>query len=585
MINKSWKLNPNQNTEKEESLFNELIPYAKNKNPNTLSSFKILAKLLINRGINTVAEATEFNQLELKNLHDPFLMNSMNEAVLRIQKALDNNQKIMVYGDYDVDGTTSVALMVSFLQKLTSNLIYYIPDRYNEGYGVSFLSIDYAKKEGVSLIIALDCGIKAIDKVEHANKLGVDFIICDHHTPGNELPNAIAVLDPKRTDCQYPYKELSGCGIGFKLCQALQQKLNLNFDLNSLLDLTDISIDCDIVPVTGENRVLASLGLRLINKSPRKSILKLLDEKQENKPVQISDLVFQIGPKINAAGRISTGKTSVDLLLATDPEEIENFTAKIKEFNSTRKEEDKRITEEAIEMLQSDTNLAKKNSTVLYHPNWHKGVIGIVASRVIESFYKPTIILTNSKNDIIGGSVRSVKDFDVYQALEQCTEHMIQFGGHKFAAGLTLKKSQLPEFTTKFEEVVNAQMNSDCFVPEITYDAEIYLEEVTMMLKTNINKLEPFGPKNITPTFVTHHLIDSGNSRTVGADKTHLKLELSDPNSGVTLSGIAFGLGHLESTIKESKSISVAYTIDINHWRGKSTIQLMVKDIQFKDMK
>ncbi|MFT6323023.1 MAG: single-stranded-DNA-specific exonuclease, partial [Halieaceae bacterium] len=425
---KNWTPSLKSNPLIENELFTELLSFSKTRDNETSEAYKIFSKLLLNRNIHSVTEAIAFNNFKIDQLHDPFLMKSMTQAVSRIKVALDTGQKIMVYGDYDVDGTTSVALMTSFLQELTSRLIYYIPDRYSEGYGISTIGIDYANDQNVDLIIALDCGIKAIDKIDYANSLNIDFIICDHHTPGDKIPDAIAVLDPKRNDCDYPYKELSGCGIGFKLCQALQQTLKTPFDLVSLLDLTAISIACDIVPVTGENRILASLGLHLINSTPRASIQVLLGEKKQN--IRISDLVFQIGPKINAAGRISKGKTSVDLLLASEAKEISDFGLLINEFNDQRKDEDKRITGEAIEMIQNNPAFESKNSTVLYHPKWHKGVIGIVASRVIEQYYKPTIILTDSKNDIIGGSVRSVKDFNVYNALEECTDHMIQFGGH-----------------------------------------------------------------------------------------------------------------------------------------------------------
>ena len=583
-MNKDWTNHPKYTKTELDHLYHELISFSKSEENH--SNYLILAKLLLQRGLTTVKDAVNFNNLEFKDLHNPFLMKGMDLAVDRILKAIKQGEKIMVYGDYDVDGTTSVALVTSYLKTLTSNIIYYIPDRYEEGYGISITSIDFAKSEGTSLVIALDCGIKAIDKIDYANKLGVDFIICDHHTPGNSIPDAIAILDPKQVDCNYPYKELSGCGIGFKLCQALESKSSTpTFNLSSLLDLVAISTACDIVPVTGENRVLASLGLELINKNPRPSITALLDNKEDAKSSNISDLVFKAGPKINAAGRISSGKTAVDLLLANNNTEIERITQQIVEFNAQRKEEDKRITEEALEMIKKNVPTPFKNTTVLYKDDWHKGVIGIVASRVIEKYYRPTIILTKSKNGVIGGSVRSVSGFDVYKALEGCSKEMIQFGGHKYAAGLTLKEGDLLRFTQKFEEVVSRQMDSPRFTPEIKFDAEIEISSITKQLKAFIDKLEPFGPQNMTPTFVSRRLVTTGNSRAVGSDKLHLKLELTDPNSGVIVPGIAFNFGHLSEEIINGRAIDIAYSIDVNYWKGRETLQLMVKDIKFTNKK
>lgn len=580
-MNKKWIPIQHEYPKIENTLFDELMAFSKAKDASTVSAYQIFSRLLLNRNIKSVEEAIAFNSCQFENLHDPFLMLGMDKAASRVLKAINNDQKIMVYGDYDVDGTTSVALMVSFLSGFTENLIYYIPDRYTEGYGISMKGIDHAKEEKVDLIIALDCGIKAVKQIEYANSLQIDFIICDHHTPGDEIPDAIAILDPKQTQCPYPYKELSGCGIGLKLCQAIQHVQKSDFDIKSLMDFVAISIACDIVPVTGENRMMASMGLALINNNPRASLTVLFGEKDSSKTIRISDLVFQIGPKINAAGRISKGKTAVDLLLAKQKEEITGFGIRINTFNEERKEQDKRITEEALLQLESITNHEKNNSSVLYHENWHKGVVGIVASRVIEKHYKPTIILTDSDNEIIGGSVRSVKGFNVYNALEQCTDFMIQFGGHKYAAGLTLKKEQLDSFKKKFEEVVSEQMEEEKFAPSIPYENEIGLDEITLKLKSLIDKLEPFGPQNMTPTFVSKGLIDTGNSRAVGADKTHLKLELTDPKTGTIIQGIAFGLGELDAKINSGLAIDVAYTIDINNWKGKSTIQIMVKDIKF----
>jgi single-stranded-DNA-specific exonuclease len=585
-MDKKWINEPQYTNLQLVSLHTELLKYAKSTSGENYSAYLILAKLLLQRGIFSVQEAVEFNQLSNKYLHDPFLMLNMTKAVDRILLALDKNEKIMVYGDYDVDGTTSVALMTAYLSSLTSSITYYIPDRYTEGYGISIKGIDSAKKQNAPLIIALDCGIKAIDQIDYANKIGVDFIICDHHTPGELVPNAIAVLDPKQFDCSYPYKELSGCGIGYKLCQAIHKSLdNSSFDLSSLLDLVAISTACDIVPITGENRVLASLGLAKINNKPRASITAILGEKKMHQKYTISDLVFQAGPKINAAGRISSGKTAVDLLLASKEQEILEFAEEIETFNNQRKDKDKQITEEALKQIHDNPSIANENSTVLYDPNWHKGVVGIVASRVIEKHYKPTIILTDSKGDVIGGSVRSVKGFDVYKALEQCADEIIQFGGHKYAAGLTLKKERLQAFRAKFEEAVSAQMEIDSFNPSIKYDAIIELSDITMQLKAFLDKLAPFGPQNMTPTFRTNNVVSTANSRNVGADKSHLKLEVTDPNTKKVIQGIAFSLGHLESEIVAGNPIDIIYNIDINYWRNTQNLQLMVKDIQFTGKK
>jgi len=575
-----WTLNNSFTQPEVEKLYTELIEKSKNTKGHE-AEFKILATLLVQRGIKTIPQAAEFNNFSKEKLHDPFLMLGMDKAVQRILDAISSNQKIMVYGDYDVDGTTSVALMITFLKELTSNLTYYIPDRYAEGYGISIKGIDTAKNEGAALIIALDCGIKAIDKIEHANKIGVDFIICDHHTPGEKVPNCIAVLDPKQKNCEYPYKELSGAAIGYKLCQALATKANVKPSiLTEILDLTVISLACDIVPLTGENRVLSAMGLQQINLSPRLSITSLLGEKESTQQYTISDLVFKAGPKINAAGRISSGKQAVDLLLATEKDEIEKFTSQINEYNTSRKEEDKKITIEALQMIKNDPSLQSKNSNVLYKEDWHKGVVGIVASRVIEHYYKPTIILTKSSQGILGGSVRSVKGFNVYNALEACQNEILQFGGHKYAAGLTLKESQLHDLTQKFEEVVSNQMEVPKFIPEVKYDAEIKLSSITFKLKQFIDKLSPFGPQNMTPTFVTRNVVNAGGSRSVG-DGSHLKLDIKHPNTQLKVAGIAFGLGEHAKEIQLGTPFNIIYTIDVNYWKDTQTLQVMVRDIKF----
>lgn len=581
-MNKNWILNKNYDPNSLQILHKKLTESL--KTPPANEAHRILAKLMLTRGISTIPEAKAFTNFSMDKLHDPFMMLNMDHAVNRILKAIDNNEKIMVYGDYDVDGTTSVALMTSFLTPLSSNLSYYIPDRYNEGYGISMQGIDHAIKNNIGLIIALDCGIKAVDKIEYANSNDVDFIICDHHMPGKVVPNAVAVLDPKQKNCNYPYKELSGCAIGYKLCQALSTKTEISSTiLTELLDLTAISLACDIVPLTGENRNLIALGLQVINTNPRLSIVSLLGEKHPKKMFNVTDLVFSAGPKINAAGRISSGKTAVDLLLATEQTDITNFANEIDTYNLQRKSEDKRITLEALEQIKSNPDLINKNTSVLYQSDWHKGVIGIVASRVIENYYRPTVILTKSKDDVIAGSVRSVKGFDVYAALEECQNEMLQFGGHKYAAGLTMKENQLEKFTAKFEKVVTKQMETKSFIPEITIDAEVPLAEITTQLKAFVDKLSPFGPKNMTPTFATKNVIDTGNSKIVGADNTHLKLEVNCPKSGYIVQGIAFGFGFAYEKITSGIPFDLAYTIDINYWKDRETLQIMVKDIKFQD--
>jgi single-stranded-DNA-specific exonuclease len=581
-MNKVWTHYPKHTPSQHETLFNSLYSFAKNKSPESKSAYSIFSKLLLQRGISSIEDAITFNDIQSTRLHDPFSMLHMEKAVERINTAIDNQEQIMIYGDYDVDGTTSVALMMSFLQNLTPHLIYYIPDRYKEGYGISYESIDVASSKNVQLIIALDCGIKAIEQVDYAKEKGIDYIICDHHNPGEIIPSAYAVLDPKQLLCHYPYKELSGCGIGFKLCQALSvsKKINPQIILNHL-DLVAISIACDIVPLTGENRILASMGLQLINSSPRPSISSILNPKSEVQKTTISDLVFQAGPKINAAGRISSGKTAVDLLLATTDPEISTISNQITDYNTQRKKEDQRITEEALEVLRQDDSSNQKNTTVLYDPLWHKGVIGIVASRVIEHHYRPTIILTKSKDEVLSGSVRSVKGFNVYNALEACQNEILQFGGHKYAAGLTLKESQLNDFKVKFESVVSQQMELKKFVPEIEYDLEIELSDISYQLKKFIDKLEPFGPQNMTPTFICKNVLGTSNCRAVGQDKSHLKLEVTTSDRQIKIPGIAFGLGHLASEIQNEQEFDIAFSIDINYWNNTESLQLMVKDIRF----
>lgn len=536
-----------------------------------------VAYLLAQRGITTFDQAKEYFRPEWSQLHSPFLMQDMQQAVERIAHAIDRSEAVMVFGDYDVDGTTSVALVTSYLQNHLEVVVPYIPDRYKEGYGISKAGIDEAKARGISLIIALDCGIKAHEQVAYANELGIDFIICDHHLPDATLPKAVAVLDPKRADCEYPYKELCGCGIGFKLIQALQQHFGLEVaDLNVYLDLVATAIAADIVPMTGENRLLSALGIERIRQAPRAGFQFFLSTLK--KPVRVSDLVFVIAPRINAAGRMNKGISAVELLLIKSQEEALPLARSIEFFNTERRSTDERITKEALQQIELEE--AKQNATtVVYHPSWHKGVIGIVASRLIENYYRPTVVLTKSE-EVLAGSVRSVKGFDVYQALEACKDHMIQFGGHKYAAGLTLEETQLEGFKAAFEKAVQERILDSQKAPVMHYDAELTLNTISPKLYRILIQMAPFGPKNMKPVFVSHNCIDKGGSRLVGKDQDHLKLEMVDPN-GTVIQGIGFGLGQHHSKVKQKNPFSILYTLDENEFNGIVSLQLVIKDIKF----
>ena len=538
----------------------------------------VVAQLLAQRGVTTYEEAKTFFRPDWSQLHDPFLMKDMVQAVHRIENAIKQQEKVMIYGDYDVDGTTSVALVYSYLKDKMENLTPYIPDRYKEGYGISIAGIDKAKEEGISLIIALDCGIKANKQIAYAHKLGIDFVICDHHLPSEILPEAVAVLDPKRIDCPYPFKELCGCGIGFKLIQALQQRLELpEKDLFPYLDLVATAIAADIVPIVGENRILSFLGIEQLNKSPRIGFQFFL--KSLKKPLRVSDLVFVIAPRINAAGRMDHGLNAVHLLAATDPAVALPVARSIEFYNSERRATDERITQEALQQII--LNEQKENySTVVYHPSWHKGVIGIVASRLIETYYRPTIVLTESEG-VLSGSVRSVRGFDVYKALEFCQEYMIQFGGHKYAAGLTLKTEQLDGLKAAFESYVSAHILPEQRAPSLTYDMVLSFKEINHKLLRILNQMGPFGPKNMRPVFVTHQCRDSGGTRQVGKAQEHLKLEITDP-SGTKIQGIAFGMGSHLIAIKNQALFSVLYTLEENEFNGILNLQLKVKDLKFE---
>lgn len=544
---------------------------------------KSLASLLVQRDIYTYEQARAFFRPDLANLHDPFLMKDMEKAIDRIETALKNNEQILIYGDYDVDGTTSVALVYSFLSKRHSSIGYYIPDRYNEGYGVSYKGIDYASANGYSLVIALDCGIKAVDKIEYARERGVDFIICDHHTAAERIPDAVAVLDPKRVDCSYPFKELSGCGVGFKLLQAFCIKRNIDFDeLYAYLDLVVVSIASDIVPLCGENRILASFGLKQLSENPSVGLKAIIQVSgMDKKSISIEDIVFKIGPRINAAGRIESGRSSVDLLTSDNLTEAIEIAATINEFNNTRRNIDNNITTEALKFIVDNKQLASRKSTVLFNPAWHKGVIGIVASRLIDTYYRPTVILTES-NGFVTGSARSVPGFDLYKAIDSCSDILENFGGHMYAAGLTLKRENLQAFTDRFEKFVSENIEKHQLIPSVEIDTQIELSDITPRFYRIIKQFQPFGPENMAPVFMSENVADNGMGRTVGNNNEHLKLHLiqeADPFK--VYPAIGFNMGAFYPKIAKTNSFDICYNIDENEYRGVSTLQLKIKDIKF----
>ncbi len=553
-----------------------------------------LSNLLVQRGIHTFDQARSYFRPQLEDLHDPFLMKDMEKAIDRIALAIKNKEKILVYGDYDVDGTTAVALIYTFIKRFYHNIDFYIPDRDTEGYGISYQGIDFARENKFSLMIILDCGIKAIDKTIYAKERGLDFIICDHHRPGDEIPPAYAVLDPKRNDCPYPFKELSGCGVGFKLAHgyALRHDIPIT-DLLPLLDLVVVSIAADIVPITGENRTLAHYGLDLVNKQPRIGIeaillvgnVKRTDQPDKdyvfNKELTISDLVFMVGPRINAAGRIESAKNSVRLLVEEDNKKAMEIARKINTLNDERKSLDLHATTDALRIIRENQELREANYTVVYNPEWHKGVIGIVASRLTETYYRPTIVLTYS-NGLITGSARSVKDFDIYDAVDACSNHLEHFGGHKYAAGLSLKEEDFENFRNCFRDYVNKHITKEQLVPEIEIDSEIILRDINSRFFRILRQFAPFGPGNLSPLFTTNGLVDTGKARVVG--KNHLKLEVVHPDiSGFPFSAIAFQQGHHYEDIKEGKLFSACYHIEENEWNGVTSIQLNIKDLKFED--
>ena len=548
---------------------------------------EILAILLVQRGITNFEEAKNFFRPSLSQLHDPFLMKDMDKAVDRLQKAMNNGEKILIYGDYDVDGTTAVALIYTYLKNFVNKkkIEFYIPDRYEEGYGISYKGIDYAADNGFGLVIVLDCGIKAVEKIEYANQRGVDFIICDHHRPDEVIPNAVAVLDSKRPDCEYPYKELSGCGVGFKLITALSMRLGRPIEeVYELLDYVAVSIAADIVPITGENRVLAYFGLIQLNKNPRPGIAAVLRQAEQknvaDKELTISDLVFLIGPRINAAGRLEKASDSVRLLLATNKDHAEKLAASINDLNSKRREFDNAITEEALQMIDADEKMRNAKSTVIFNENWHKGVIGIVASRLTDSYYRPTIVLTRSGN-LITGSARSIKNFDIYDAIDSCSDILEHFGGHKYAAGLSLKPENLKEFSERFEKYVSEHLEDDDLTPELNVDIEMDFTNITPKFVRILKQFAPFGPGNLSPVFLTRNVVDAGFSRAVG-NRKHLKLSvMQQGNTDFVFSGIAFQKGELYERIHDKEPFTMCYYIEENFWQGKTTLQLNVKDIKF----
>ncbi|HOF98066.1 MAG TPA: single-stranded-DNA-specific exonuclease RecJ [Paludibacteraceae bacterium] len=550
----------------------------------SLSINPTLAQLLVQRGIQTFEEARSFFRPDLAELHDPFLMMDMDKAIERLNKAIDNKEKILIYGDYDVDGTTSVALVYQFLKKYYSDIDFYIPDRYTEGYGISFQGIQFAAEQNFSLIIALDCGIKATEKVKHALNLGIDFIICDHHTPDKELPPAVAILDPKREDCPYPYKHLSGCGVGFKLLQAFTMKKGIDFsELTPLLDLVGLSIASDIVPITGENRILAYYGLKRLNSLPSLGIRSIINVcGLADREITISDIVFKIGPRINASGRMKSAREAVELLIANDAEIARQKSGNINEYNNDRKDIDKNITDEAISIINSQDVYKKRKSIVVYQPHWHKGVIGIVASRLSDEYYKPTVVLTRS-NGLISGSARSVPGFDLYKAIDSCRDLLENFGGHMYAAGLSMKEENIQAFTERFEQFVSENILEEQTYPQLEIDAVLEFKDITPKFFRILKQFAPFGPENMKPLFVSKKIFDYGTSRLVGKEQEHLRMELIDSSSENVMNGIAFGMHEYNDHLKALHPLDICYTLEENNFNGNSTIQLMIRDIKTEE--
>ncbi|MCQ2166214.1 MAG: single-stranded-DNA-specific exonuclease RecJ [Bacteroidales bacterium] len=572
-MDKKWELKPAADQETVSRLASEL------------GVDRVLAELLAQRGLRTFEDARAFFRPDLANLHDPFLMKDMDKAVERVSQAIQGGEKILVYGDYDVDGTTAVALVYSFLLKFTSKIDYYIPDRYDEGYGVSFKGLNWAAENGFKLVITLDCGIKAIEKTEYARNLGIDMIICDHHLPEDGLPDAIAVLDPKREDDNYPFDDLSGCGVGFKLVQAYAQKVGIPFEqLIPLLDLLAVSIAADLVSVTGENRILAYYGLKQLNTNPHRGLLSMINlAGLDPTHITFDDIVFKIGPRLNAAGRMESGRISVELLTAPDQKTADRVAGEINRHNNERKNIDREITREALEMVQAGSCLCYGNVTIVYNPQWHKGVVGIVASRLVEAYFKPAIVLTRS-NGFITGSARSVGGFDLYSAIESCADLLENFGGHLYAAGLTLREENLEAFVKRLDNAVEGKIEPEMLTPVVSIDAKLDFSQITPKFFRILKQFQPFGPGNNAPVFETDNVYDNGNGRKVGADGGHLKLELIQENQPYHhIGAIAFGKGECFESISDGNPIDVCYSVVENYFRGIANVQLRIKDIRERE--
>ena len=546
---------------------------------------RVLADLLVKRGVETFEQARSFFRPSLDDLHDPFLMKDMDAAVERLHDAITSGEKILVYGDYDVDGTTAVALVYSFIHRFTTAVDFYIPDRYDEGYGVSYKGIDWAIEGGFKLIITLDCGIKAIDKAEYAKSKGIDMIICDHHLPEDSLPGAVAVLDPKREDCNYPFDDLSGCGVGFKLVQAYSQRYGVPFEsLVPLLDLLVVSIASDLVTMVGENRTLSYFGLKQLNENPHKGLLAMINlSNLEPGHITIDDIVFKIGPRINAAGRMESGRLAVELLTVEDQHQAMFIGEKINENNNDRKNIDREVTKEALEMVESRNCLAYENATIVYNPNWSKGIVGIVASRLVEAYYKPTVVLTKS-NGFVTGSARSVQGFDLYEAIESCADLLENFGGHVYAAGLTLKEENVAEFARRMDSFVAGKITAEMLIPVVDIDSRLDFSQITPKFFRILKQFQPFGPGNNNPVFVTENVYDAGNGRKVGAGGVHLKLDLIQESQPYhQIAAIAFNMAEYYDYIKSGNPLDVCYSIVENYYRGNSTIPLRVRDLRERE--
>ena len=546
---------------------------------------RVLADLLVQRGVETFEQARSFFRPRLEDLHDPFLMKDMDKAVERVHQAVTGGQKILVYGDYDVDGTTAVAQVYSFLKQFTAKVSFYIPDRYDEGYGLSYKALDWAGDNGINLVITLDCGIKAIEKVEYARAKGIDVIICDHHLPEEQLPKAVAVLDPKREDCHYPFDDLCGCGVGFKLAQGYVQQYGLDKALlDPLLDLQVVSIASDLVSMTGENRILAHFGLKRLNENPRKGLLAMINlSKLEPGHIGIDDIVFKIGPRINAAGRMESGRLAVELLTATDDRTAFHIGEQINDNNNERKSIDREITQEALDMVTAGKALATANVTIVYNPTWNKGVVGIVASRLVEAYYKPTVVLTKS-NGFVTGSARSVQGFDLYASIESCADLLENFGGHMYAAGLTMKEENVAEFCRRMDSFVAENITREELTPIVEIDARLDFSQITPKFTRILKQFQPFGPGNNNPVFMTEDVYDAGNGRKVGAGGVHLKLDLMQESQPYRqIAAIGFNMADYFDHIKAGNPIDACYSIVENFYRGSSTIQLRLKDIRERD--